>query len=167
MILTSKSRTIIPFRGIALATVMATGVFVTQAPANAQVLEQGIGGAVVGGVIGGIVGGKKGIGTGAAIGGTLGVLSGAAAAEERRRRRRRWRRRQAAPPPPPAPVYGDNLVGDIQSMLANLGYDPGPIDGVHGERTATAIADYQTQNGIPVTGQPSHRLRNHLARRGG
>jgi len=38
-------------------------------------------------------------------------------------------------PPPP----GSNLVYDTQSALLRLGYNPGPPDGVYGQRTAEAI----------------------------
>jgi peptidoglycan hydrolase-like protein with peptidoglycan-binding domain len=43
------------------------------------------------------------------------------------------------------------LVREAQRALRDLGYDPGPIDGVFGPRTRTALAKYQTSERLPVT----------------
>lgn len=43
------------------------------------------------------------------------------------------------------------LVREAQRALRDLGYDPGPIDGVVGPRTRTALAKYQTSERLPVT----------------
>jgi murein L,D-transpeptidase YcbB/YkuD len=40
-----------------------------------------------------------------------------------------------------------------QQALRDHGYDPGPIDGVHGPRTAAAIRRYQQAEGLTVTGR--------------
>lgn len=58
------------------------------------------------------------------------------------------------------------VVG-IQEALAARGYDPGPADGVAGSRTRAAIRRYQTDAGLPVDGQPSPALLNHLKFVGG
>ena len=50
------------------------------------------------------------------------------------------------------------LVKDIQRRLSNLGYDPGPADGVAGKRTARAIRTFQQSAGLAVDGRPSQRL---------
>jgi hypothetical protein len=47
----------------------------------------------------------------------------------------------------------DSLVSEVQEMLANAGYNPGPIDGVLGGQTRAAIRDYQADHGLPITGQ--------------
>jgi len=44
------------------------------------------------------------------------------------------------------------LVKRIQGQLRNCGYDPGPIDGVYGDRTADAVTSLQRQKGLEVTG---------------
>ena len=44
------------------------------------------------------------------------------------------------------------LVREAQRALRDLGYDPGPIDGVFGPRTRTALAKYQTSERLAVTG---------------
>ena len=54
------------------------------------------------------------------------------------------------------------LVLDIQSMLTELGYQPGPVDGAFGERTRQAIRRYQSNTGLSVDGHPSESLRQHL-----
>ncbi len=45
------------------------------------------------------------------------------------------------------------LVKKIQTLLAEQGFDPGPADGVAGNRTRDAVKAYQHQNGIAETGQ--------------
>ncbi len=44
-------------------------------------------------------------------------------------------------------------VYQVQRKLSELGYDPGSIDGVSGKKTATAIMKFQTNQGLPATGQ--------------
>ncbi len=53
---------------------------------------------------------------------------------------------------------GSASVARTQEGLARLGYDPGPLDGVYGPRTAAAIREYQSDYGLPVTGRPSATL---------
>jgi hypothetical protein len=140
--------------GLALA-LLSFGLSI---PASAQVVERGIQGGVVGAIIGGVVGGGRGAGTGAAIGAGIGVLSGAAEANARSR---------AYYGPPGSGPGPHNLVFDTQASLANLGYDPGPVDGVMGQRTAEAISQYQYTNRLPVTGQPSPQLLDYMTHHGG
>jgi peptidoglycan hydrolase-like protein with peptidoglycan-binding domain len=54
------------------------------------------------------------------------------------------------------------MVLDIQRMLTELGYSPGPVDGAMGERTRQAIQRYQSNTGLAVDGHPSEALRQHL-----
>lgn len=129
--------------------------------AQAQVIERGVQGGVVGAIIGGIVGGGRGAGTGAAIGAGVGVITGAAEADANARA-------AYGPPqygPPPGP--GGNIVYDTQASLTRLGYDPGPVDGVYGQRTADAISQFQVYNHLPVDGRPSPALLNLMVQQGG
>lgn len=153
------------FTGTLLA-LAASGMLVLASATTANAWHNGhahtgagiLGGAVVGGAIGGAVKGKKGILPGAIIGG---VVGGAAASS-----------RPAPPPPrayapPPPPVYQNGLVYNIQVSLSRLGYNPGPVDGVYGQLTADAISAYEYNNQLPVTGQPSPGLYNHMKASGG
>ena len=45
----------------------------------------------------------------------------------------------------------DLLVRAAQLYLTYLGFDPHGIDGVAGKNTLSALADFQTKNGLPVT----------------
>jgi Putative peptidoglycan binding domain len=128
--------------------------------AQAQVIERGVQGGVVGAIIGGIVGGGRGAGTGAAIGAGVGLVTGAAEADARAYYDSQY---YGAPPPP----GGSELVYSIQTSLARLGYDPGPADGLYGERTADAISQYQHANRLPVDGRASPQLLNIMISQGG
>ncbi|SDE93610.1 peptidoglycan-binding domain-containing protein [Limimaricola pyoseonensis] len=59
-------------------------------------------------------------------------------------------------------------VARAQLLLDHLGYDPGDIDGREGPRLAAAIAAYQRDHGMAVTGRLdralAHRLLDHVAR---
>ena len=65
--------------------------------------------------------------------------------------------RTAAPAPQAAAARDD--LKRMQASLAALGYDPGPADGVAGERTKTAIRTFQQDFGLPVTGTIDDDLR--------
>jgi peptidoglycan hydrolase-like protein with peptidoglycan-binding domain len=130
--------------------------------ARAQVIERGVQGGVVGAIIGGLVGGGRGVGTGAAIGAGVGIVTGAAEADANARAYDS--QHYGAPPPPPG---GSDLVFNIQTSLARLGYDPGPPDGLYGQSTADAISQYQHANRLPVDGRPSPQLLNIMISQGG
>ena len=57
---------------------------------------------------------------------------------------------------------GRALVREVQSGLAQLGFDPGPPDGLMGTRTRNAIMDFQRQIGRPVNGDASQALLQDL-----
>ncbi len=46
---------------------------------------------------------------------------------------------------------GDS-VRSLQQSLAGAGFDPGPIDGIFGGLTESAVSRYQSARGLPVTG---------------
>lgn len=64
--------------------------------------------------------------------------------------------------PAPAPnnacsgVYGQGNQGDcvvlIQTKLKQLGYDPGPIDGIYGTKTTSAVKLFQSRAGLTQDG---------------
>ncbi len=43
-----------------------------------------------------------------------------------------------------------------QAALLYLGYDPGPIDGIRGRRTRSALMQFQERFGLPETGELDH-----------
>ena len=51
-----------------------------------------------------------------------------------------------------APALTKALVGLVQLHLGDLGYDPGPIDGLIGPQTRDAIRRFQRDQGDPATG---------------
>ncbi len=80
---------------------------------------------------------------------------------------------QAMPAPaqsPPEPLANDAspeviLLTAIQRELARLGLYSGAIDGLMGQRTAAAIAAFETASGMKVTGQPSAALLKAIKQR--
>lgn len=53
---------------------------------------------------------------------------------------------------------GRELVRDVQTLLRDLGYDPGKLDGWMGRNTGTAIAAFQESRGLDATGAMSDEL---------
>lgn len=58
-------------------------------------------------------------------------------------------------------------VQAVQTALGRLGFDAGAPDGVVGPRTAEAIRDYQTMEGLTATGTITPELVDHLNARAG
>jgi len=54
-------------------------------------------------------------------------------------------------------------VRQILEYLVILGYEPGNIEGVLDELTSIAISQFQAEQGLPVTGEPSAELAALLA----
>lgn len=52
---------------------------------------------------------------------------------------------------------------EIQRGLRRRGYDPGPVDGFLGRRTAQAIRKFQADHGLYVNGMPSRTVYEMLA----
>ncbi len=76
----------------------------------------------------------------------------------------------AAATPPPVPATPSTRrdtaevarIKEIQTLLGRLGFDPGPADGSIGEKTRNAIRSYQKELNLPVDGEPSDDLLQHL-----
>ena len=63
------------------------------------------------------------------------------------------------------PAGGDNWgAKSIQTILAALGYETGPIDGVMGEQTKEAIRSFQGDRGLAVDGVAGPATRKELFR---
>jgi hypothetical protein len=61
------------------------------------------------------------------------------------------------------PDVDDDLIRQIQEYLVILGYEPGNIDGVLDPLTQIAISQFQAEQGLPVSGEPSAELASLLA----
>jgi len=59
----------------------------------------------------------------------------------------------------------NELVALVQKLLAENGYDPGPPDGLLGERTIDAISQFQDRAGLPKTGRIDPELVAALQKR--
>ena len=73
----------------------------------------------------------------------------------------------AALRPEPAddwPEIDPLVVESVQDDLVNLGYDPGPADGIWGPQTAAAIRAFQRDAGVPADGRITATLVNALRR---
>src|SRR5476651_1018012 len=71
----------------------------------------------------------------------------------------------AMPAQPSAPTAASSpLVATIQTLLARLGYDPGPATGVVGLKTNMAISAFQKSLGEAGDGLPSEAVRAKLER---
>ena len=52
---------------------------------------------------------------------------------------------------------GSAAIRDLQLRLRDAGYYPGPADGLSGAATHDALARFQAQRGLPVTGEPDRQ----------
>ena len=61
-------------------------------------------------------------------------------------------------PPYTSSSKAKKLVKQIQQGLKDLGYDPGPVDGLYGGKTKAAIEALQRDSGMPPDGQASQAV---------
>jgi hypothetical protein len=96
---------------------------------------------------------------------SLGLLSGCQSLEPPKTTDMTWDE-PAAPKPPPEPVARDvedaATVLRLQQMLADLGHEPGPADGVPGPRTRRAVREYQAKSGLIGDGRITADLLRRL-----
>jgi hypothetical protein len=67
--------------------------------------------------------------------------------------------------PPPAKRNPLVTVREIQRALTELGYDPGPIDGLFGARTRAAIKRFQAEHGLVADGIVGRKTRAKMQER--
>jgi len=58
--------------------------------------------------------------------------------------------------------YSKEDVREMQTALKQQGFDPGPVDGIKGPLTITAIRNFQSHTGMPVTGELDAATRSAL-----
>ena len=59
-------------------------------------------------------------------------------------------------------AHGDWRVAQVQELLKEAGFNPGPIDGILGPRTKGALSRYQARQGLPATGALDEATRQAL-----
>jgi hypothetical protein len=71
--------------------------------------------------------------------------------------------------PPPAAKTPQQQAADtgvdvkyMQKILAELGFDPGPLDGIMGKKTQLALARWKQSQGMPATGDINGDIWNRL-----
>lgn len=62
----------------------------------------------------------------------------------------------------PAPTSSKALTAEAQTLLTQLGYNPGPVDGLYGGKTRQAIEAFQRKEGFVPDGQISDSLVSNL-----
>ena len=63
---------------------------------------------------------------------------------------------------PALAAFSKNEIRELEDLLARLGFNPGPVDGVLDAQTRIAIRDYQKFAALPVAGWASQRLLDEL-----
>ena len=56
------------------------------------------------------------------------------------------------------------MVAETERRLSQLGYDPGPVDGVMTVRTRQALRSYQADSALPVNGRMTRRTVENMRR---
>lgn len=64
----------------------------------------------------------------------------------------------------PVPAKGHPTVLEAEERLLDLGYDPGPIDGVLTDQTRAALRDYQRDSALPVNGRMTWAVVENMRR---
>jgi len=65
---------------------------------------------------------------------------------------------------PPTPRSPGEIITDIQRELSRRGYYDGPLDGLYGPRTDTAIRDFEHAAGLKSSTQPNEALLQAIIR---
>ena len=59
-------------------------------------------------------------------------------------------------------ISSQDDIYKVQKRLAELGYEPGPADGIMGRMTKKAIKNFQKDNDLPPTGKIDNDTKNKL-----
>lgn len=140
--------------------------------------ERTTGGAAAGAASGaavGALGGPVGALAGAAIGGGAGAITGAVTEpEDVNLGRPLWNDPEVRVPggnrsgtPSSSRAAASGQTQQLQQALSQRGYDPGPIDGIFGQRTRQAVMDWQRANNMQATGRPDSQMLSSLGVSGG
>ena len=131
--------------------------------------ERGISGAGVGASAGAIVGAVTGLSVieGAVLGAVAGGLTGAMTNEDQvNLGEPAWKQGNTTADNQPvakiSTTTDKQTVVEIQKGLKDMGYNPGVVDGINGQKTQSAIRQYQKDHGLLVDGQATPALMNHI-----
>ena len=142
-----------------LASAMVIVAF-TVAGCGSTTEERGISGAGIGAGAGALIGAVTGLSIvqGALIGAAAGGLTGVLTDESQVNLGDPvWKKKKQQ--------KSTSMVRSIQTDLATLGYDPGPADGMTGQKTTDAIIRYQRDHQLLADGTPSPELARHIGLR--
>jgi hypothetical protein len=64
--------------------------------------------------------------------------------------------------PPPRPENPLLSTRDIQRALSELGFEPGPVDGIWGRKTIAAVFAFQSANNLAVDGIVGPKTRSAI-----
>ena len=117
-------------------------------------------GAGGGALLGWAVGGSPLVG--ALVGGAGGATVGALTSKDSGGSNGSTAQKSSGTGSPQANAQASQLTKDVQYRLARLGYDPGPADGVLGDKTRSAIREYEQRSNLPVDGNVSQDLLLHI-----
>lgn len=127
--------------------------------------DRTVSGAGLGAAAGAVVGAITGIGIlpATALGAAGGAITGAVTRSDQINfGKPAWKHGAAGDPP-----VNSRVVFEIQSGLSKLGYKPGPVDGVIGAQTRTAIRHYERDHGLAVDGRASSDLAANIRQQAG
>ena len=127
--------------------------------------DRALSGGGIGAAAGAIVGAVTGLSVleGAVIGALAGGLTGALTDEDSIDLGKPvWKSEGSGASAASGEVTGTQLVRRVQGGLSDLGYAPGPVDGVAGPKTTEAIRRYQGDHDLLVDGRASSELAVHI-----
>lgn len=130
--------------------------------------ERGVSGAGIGASAGAIVGAVTGLSVvqGAVLGAVAGGLTGAIThSDQIDLGEPAWKQsgiNKDGPSVANTPTASKHMIENIQIALKDMGYDPGAVDGVYGQKTQQAIRHYQEDHNLVVDGQATPALLDHL-----
>lgn len=136
---------------------VAAGLALALAGCGTTTGDRGLSGAGIGAGAGAVVGAVTGLSIleGVAIGAVAGGLAGALTdAEFLNLGDPIWASESSS--------ANNAATARVQAGLTELGYNPGPIDGISGTRTSNAIRAYQRDNGLLVDGRATRELAEHI-----
>lgn len=155
-----------------LVSVLSLSLFLAACGTTPE--ERGISGAGIGAGAGAIVGAVTGLSVagGAVLGAGVGGLTGVFTDKSQVNLGEPvWKQTSNQSSPQTATAYRSpeptqqSTVAEIQKGLRALDYDPGPVDGINGQRTQSAIRQYQQDHGLIVDGQATPALMDHINNR--